>query len=75
MSEATNTENKKTFHCEKCGYEWEQKFPGLTPKNCANKKCKSPSWWIPKGERKSYTWKSEETKARARRKPKAGLGY
>jgi len=71
MLENTNTEPLKTFHCEKCNYTWKQRFPDVVPKNCANKKCKSSSWWIPKGERKPFTWKSEESKARARRKPKA----
>lgn len=64
----SKTEEKQTLHCLRCGYTWTQKEAGRVPETCA--KCRSPNWQKPKNERKKFTWKNEETKARARRKPK-----
>jgi len=64
------TEGKevKTLHCLRCGYEWNPKYPGVTPSTCGNTKCRSPNWMKPKSERKQYTWKNLATKEAARRK-------
>jgi hypothetical protein len=73
MCESDACEVKETFHCLRCGYSWPQRIPGIVPKNCANRACKSPNWQKPRSERKKYTWQSEETKARASHKVRYGL--
>lgn len=40
--------NIKILKCSRCGYTWSQRFPNVTPKNCANKKCKSLLWDKPR---------------------------
>lgn len=41
-----------------------------SPKNCTNKAFKIPNWQRSRSERKPYTWQSEATKEKARRKPR-----
>jgi hypothetical protein len=36
------------WKCERCGYEWAPRFPGRDPKVCANPKCKSPYFKVPR---------------------------
>ncbi len=50
--------------CLKCGKEWIPKDPNKLPGSCPNPKCRSHSWQLPKGQRKPFTWKSEESKNR-----------
>lgn len=40
--------NIKILKCNRCGYVWVQRFPNVTPKNCANRDCKSPYWNKPR---------------------------
>jgi len=47
----------KIFHCLRCGHEWipkryDKQGNPIPPKVCANKKCKSPYWRIPRGQPK-----------------------
>ena len=44
-------ESVKKYRCLRCGYEWIPRKSEL-PKVCANKKCKSPYWNIPRGQKK-----------------------
>jgi len=40
------TGNIKILKCNRCGHEWKQRFPDVTPGTCAG--CNSPLWNVPR---------------------------
>ena len=42
----------KLVTCSRCGYSWYPRTP-TKPKVCANKKCKSPYWNVPRRVKKN----------------------
>jgi hypothetical protein len=40
------------YRCEKCGYEWPQRFRDTPPPTvCANRRCKATTWNKPRPKR------------------------
>ena len=50
MPEPVTARVFKTYHCLKCGYEWQGRLD-TKPVRCANTECKRPNWDKPRQEK------------------------